>query len=788
MKNSRWTLIVVVLGIITSLAAVERGGVRVTAELIDADRLAVTFTPQGFEPWHLYGLQLPEGVSVGKPTTVRVPADSWLRATGPATADQATHPLVIAGMDPVPVFPAGPVTLTLPVAVDTAAATGPTQVLVGYMACTDEQCQMPVQDLPVPVARPRAVASDPPSVAITDASTSSVIERFGVRVATALVAGDRLQVTFTPLGDEAWHLYGLHLPAEALVGQATTVRLPSAGWLRAAGPASADQPTHPLVVADMDPVPVFPAGPVTVTIPVTVDSAAATAPTTILVSYMACNEDQCQRPASDLPIAVLPPGAVPQMEPTAVEAEAVAGSAATASATPASQQSEHAAEALRLLRGEPAPAPIAGPAGLDWFPAHRPEQVRDLLDQAAAAGRMAFLDFTGPSCVNCQVNARTIFPRPAVQEALRTLQRIEINTDPPYQNMAEWQLTTFGTATRPLYVRVDPDGAVAIWSDALTGADVDAFVGFLQGGIGAELQLDDWWQVILLAILGGLLALVMPCTYPMIPLTVNYFVKQAAGGGRLVPLAATYSLGIVVFFVVIGLLVGWLLGGAVQSISGNPWTNLAIALLFLVFGLSLLGAIHLRLPAGAGNVLFRAQGAGGYLGALLMGLTFAITAFTCTAPVAGSLLAAISLDGSWLQPVVGMTIFALVIALPFFALSLSPQVLQKMPRAGSWMEEFKIVGGWVEIAAALKFLAVADNAWGWGLLFRETIYASWLIIALIIVAYLLGLIARQGRQIAFGFGRLSAVVVFLAIAIAMAIGLTGVPLGQVEGWFPGHYG
>ena len=197
---------------------------------------------------------------------------------------------------------------------------------------------------------------------------------------------------------------------------------------------------------------------------------------------------------------------------------------------------------------------------------------------------------------------------------------IEINTD-FYGELAAWQLERFGTYTRPMYVRLDPDGNEAKWNVYFKRSDqeqLQALEDFLQGGAGQYTGSgDSWLQFIGLALLGGLFTLVMPCTYPMIPLTVNFFSKQAAAGKRIMPLAFAYSFGILASFTLLGVIVGVLLEKAITNISGDPWVNLVIGILFLLLGLSLLGVFFLRLPSSISAKI--GGGQAGYIGALLMG-------------------------------------------------------------------------------------------------------------------------------------------------------------------------
>jgi thiol:disulfide interchange protein DsbD len=281
----------------------------------------------------------------------------------------------------------------------------------------------------------------------------------------------------------------------------------------------------------------------------------------------------------------------------------------------------------------------------------------------------------------------------------------------------------------------------------------------------------------------------MPCTYPMIPFTINFFAKQAASGHRTAPLAAFYALGIIACFVGVGVVVTGVFGSTLATFSGHPVTNLVIGLLFVVLGFSLLGAFLLRLPSGLENAI--GGGRGGYLGALLMGLTFAVTAFACTAPFAGSVLAAAvtsGTGGAWARAVGGMAVYASVIAVPFFFLALSPGLLARLPKASGWMNEVKIVGGLIELAAALKFLVICDYHWHWGVFGRSSVVAAWAALGFVIAAYVFGSWRTASdepvAQGGVGVVRLLIGAAFLALALWLTAGLFGGDLAVLESFFP----
>jgi thiol:disulfide interchange protein DsbD len=249
---------------------------------------------------------------------------------------------------------------------------------------------------------------------------------------------------------------------------------------------------------------------------------------------------------------------------------------------------------------------------------------------------------------------------------------------------------------------------------------------------------------LLLAILWGIITLLMPCTYPMIPITMSFFTKQAiARNGKVLPLALLYGAGIVAIFVLIGVL----LGAPIIRFATHPITNLVIGALFFVFALALFGMINLQPPAFLQRAAGKASQTGGYLGVFLMGATLVVTSFTCTAPFVGSLLSIGAGGGADTGRIaLGMGVFGLTMATPFVALALVPGKLQQMPRAGEWMHVIKVFLGFVELAAALKFISNADITWQWGLLSREVFLVLWTGIFLAAAAFLFGWIRLEGEQ------------------------------------------
>jgi thiol:disulfide interchange protein DsbD len=302
----------------------------------------------------------------------------------------------------------------------------------------------------------------------------------------------------------------------------------------------------------------------------------------------------------------------------------------------------------------------------------------------------------------------------------------------------------------------------------------------------------DTWSFIWLAISLGALSLLTPCVFPMIPITVSYFTNHSAGERRkAVRLAGIYSIGIIATFTLLGMLLAIFVGAAgINLFAANPWINLFIAAIFLFFAFNLFGAFEIALPTGLLTRLDRItrsrEGEGsGTVGALLMGTTFTLTSFTCTSPFVGTILVSAS-HGNWRAPLIGMLAFSAVFALPFFVLALLPQLVAQLPRAGGWMNSIKVSMGFLEAAAALKFLSNADLVWKWGFFTRNVVLALWIAIGVTLSLYLLGKFQlwHDSRPERIGAFRLTSAVVALAASLFLLTGLFGANLGELESFLP----
>lgn len=297
------------------------------------------------------------------------------------------------------------------------------------------------------------------------------------------------------------------------------------------------------------------------------------------------------------------------------------------------------------------------------------------------------------------------------------------------------------------------------------------------------------WLVFILGFGGGLVALLTPCVWPIIPMTVSFFLKRSKQRSQAIREAMIYGVSIVVIYLLLGLAVTLIFGaGALNALSTNAIFNIFFCLMLLVFGASFLGGFELTLPSSWTNkVDEKASSTTGLLSIFLMAFTLVLVSFSCTGPIIGFLLVEVAASGEILAPAVGMFGFALALALPFTVFALFPSLLKQAPRSGGWMNTIKVVLGFVEIAFALKFLSVADLSYHWGILDRETFLAIWIVLFTLLGLYLLKVIRfphddpedKQASVPGFFVAVLS-----IAFAVYMVPGLWGAPCKAVSAFAP----
>ena len=299
--------------------------------------------------------------------------------------------------------------------------------------------------------------------------------------------------------------------------------------------------------------------------------------------------------------------------------------------------------------------------------------------------------------------------------------------------------------------------------------------------------------ILLMGFIGGLLAVCMPCIWPIIPMTVSFFLKRAKSDKRKgIRDAVTYGLSIIVIYLGLGLLVTALFGSdTLNAMSTNAVFNIFLFLLLVVFALSFFGWFEIKLPdSWANSVDTKATETSGLISIFLMAFTLVLVSFSCTAPIIGLLLVETTTSGNWLAPALGMFGFALALALPFTLFALFPAWLKQAPKSGSWMNILKVTLGFIELAFALKFFSVADLAYGWHLLDREVFLSLWIVIFALLGAYLCGWLKFQSDEIGGNINKPMPVVCImgglasLAFALYMVPGLWGAPCKAVSAFAP----
>lgn len=296
------------------------------------------------------------------------------------------------------------------------------------------------------------------------------------------------------------------------------------------------------------------------------------------------------------------------------------------------------------------------------------------------------------------------------------------------------------------------------------------------------------WLIFCLGMLGGILAILTPCVWPIIPMTVSFFLKKDgdAKSGRMS--AILYGISIILIYVGLGVVLTLLFGAnALNALSTSAIFNLFLFLLLILFAISFFGGFELTLPASwSTKIDSKAEETAGILGILLMALTLVVVSFSCTGPIVGTLLVEVSSGGNILAPTIGMLGFSIALAVPFTIFAFFPNLLKKLPRSGSWLNTTKVLLGFFELAFSLKFLSVADMAYGWGILSRETFLSIWIIIFVLAGLYILGKIRFKDEEPLEGISvlRLFGGGASLAFAIYLVPGLWGAPLKIVSAFAP----
>ncbi len=300
----------------------------------------------------------------------------------------------------------------------------------------------------------------------------------------------------------------------------------------------------------------------------------------------------------------------------------------------------------------------------------------------------------------------------------------------------------------------------------------------------------SFWGIFIAGMIGGLLALLTPCVFPMIPLTVSFFTKRSPTRSKGIANAIIYAVSIILIYVLLGFLVTVTLGSdALNAMASNVFFNMLFFIIFFIFALSFFGAFELTLPSSWVNKADQASDKGGLVGIFFMAFTLSLVSFSCTGPIIGTLLVEAARGSSYLGPIMGMTGFALALALPFGLFAAFPGWLNSLPKSGGWLNSVKVVLGFLELALALKFLSNVDLAYHWGLLKREVFIAIWIAIFALMTLYLVGKIrfSHDSEMHYLGTGRLIFAILTFTFTIYLIPGLWGAPLRIISGFPPPEF-
>ncbi len=343
------------------------------------------------------------------------------------------------------------------------------------------------------------------------------------------------------------------------------------------------------------------------------------------------------------------------------------------------------------------------------------------------------------------------------------------------------------------YLPWEKEFKIFVLPEKKSGSDVTAAIGVRQADNGGGVAMKSLWWIFITGFAGGLLALITPCVFSMIPVTVSFFIKRSKTKAEGIKNAVSYSISIIAIFTLLGFLITVIFGPtALNNLATNWIANLIFFLVFLIFGISFLGAFNIELPSSWGNKADSKAGTGSFLGIFFMALTLVVISFSCTGPIIGNLLV-IAARGSYWGPLVGMFAFSLALALPFAFFAFFPGKLNMLGKSGGWLNAVKVTLGFLELALALKFLSNADLSKGWRLLDREVFLSLWIVIFVLLGIYLLGKIKfhhddelpKNDFDMPYlSVTRLFFVIASFTFAVYMFPGLWGAPLKGISAFLP----
>lgn len=297
-----------------------------------------------------------------------------------------------------------------------------------------------------------------------------------------------------------------------------------------------------------------------------------------------------------------------------------------------------------------------------------------------------------------------------------------------------------------------------------------------------------WWMIFIYGFFGGLAALITPCVWPLIPMTVSFFLKKNKSKAKSIQDAMTYGVAIIVIYLILGLAITVIFGaGKLNELATSALFNIIFFVLLVVFGISFLGAFDIKLPSKWSNAIDgKAEQTTGFISIFFMAFTLALVSFSCTGPLIGTLLVEAASIGDISGPAIGMAGFAIALAIPFTLFAIFPSMLKSMPKSGGWLNSVKVVLGFLELALALKFLSVADLCEGWGILDREVFLVLWIVIFAMLGFYLLGKLkfAHDADLQYVSVPRLFLAIVSFAFVVYMIPGLWGAPLKSISAFAP----
>ena len=326
-------------------------------------------------------------------------------------------------------------------------------------------------------------------------------------------------------------------------------------------------------------------------------------------------------------------------------------------------------------------------------------------------------------------------------------------------------------------------------TDALTIASSDSLISNAEaaGELETEGSPNSLWGIFIAGLIGGFAAFLMPCIYPMVPLTTSFFTKQGGSRGKGLKMALLYGISIIVIYVALGILITLAFGAsALNQMASSALFNLAFFVIIIIFAVSFLGAFEITLPARFVNKIDQQSDRGGLIGIFFMAFTLALVSFSCTGPIIGYLLVEAVSEGALLGPAIGMLGFSIALALPFIVFAAFPAFLKEMPKSGGWLNTVKVSLGFLELALAFKFLSNVDLAYHWGILDREIFLAIWIVIFAVFGLYLLGKLklSASDEVSIISLPRLFFAMLILTFTMYMVPGMWGAPLKGISAWLP----